>query len=92
MLREELQKVLAELASEGLLLALVAQDLLRTYEQMGQSPHLAELELLKIRALPVTKAYLEEVRRVRQALYSLVARRKSDLEVNTAEELRRLFL
>lgn len=77
-------EVLAELAGEGRLLALEAQDLLRTYEQMGQSPHLAELELLK--------AYLEEVRRVRQALYSLVARRKRDLEANTAEELRRLFL
>ncbi|ULR39695.1 hypothetical protein [Thermus sp. NEB1569] len=80
----EVHEVLAELASEGRLLALEAQDLLRTYEQMGQSPHLAELELLK--------AYLEEVRRVRQALYSLVARRKRDLEDNTAEELRRLFL
>lgn len=79
----EVHEVLAELASEGRLLALEAQDLLRTYEQMGQSP-LAELELLK--------AYLEEVRRVRQALYSLVARRKRDLEANTAEELRRLFL
>lgn len=80
----EVHEVLAELASEGKLLTLEAQDLLRTYEQMGQSPHLAELELLT--------AYLEEVRRVRQALYSLVARRKRDLEVNTAEELRRLFL
>lgn len=78
----KVHEVLTELASEGRLLALEAQDLLRTYEQMGQSP-LAELELLK--------AYLKEVRRVRQALYSLVARRKRDLEANTAEELRRLL-
>lgn len=78
----KVHEVLTELASAGRLLALEAQDLLRTYEQMGQSP-LAELELLK--------AYLEEVRRVRQALYSLVARRKRDLEANTAEELRRLL-
>lgn len=75
----EVHEILAELASEGELIRLEAQELLRMQQGL---PH-AEAEL---------KAYLQELRRVRQALYALSARCKAGLEDNSAEELRRLFL
>lgn len=73
-------EVLRELASEARLLALEAQDLLRLH---GAGRDLDEMEL---------EAHLQEVRRVREALYTLAARHKAALEDNSAEELRRLFL
>lgn len=74
------EEVLEALASEGKLLTLEAQDLLRLHEA-GQ-----KFDEIKL------KAHLQEVRRVREALYALGIRHKAALEDNSAEELRRLFL
>ncbi|WP_114313577.1 hypothetical protein [Thermus caldifontis] len=65
----KVHEILAELASEGRLLTLEAQDLLRV-QQKGQALLYGEAEL---------KAYLQEVRRVREALYALSVRCKAPL-------------